>query len=262
MSTPIDYELDDLFQALAASVRRDVLAQLRQGPAATNDLLSPHTMTPHNLMAHLRRLETGGLVESSKQGRERFYALRPGSFAPALRWMRQQEELWPEEQEGEPSDLPRWAEDSTALTVTRVLRAPRPAVWRCLTEPDLLRQWFAPRPAEVTGVEIEPRAGGRFYTVIRYMGQSMPGDGLVLEIVEQQRLTWTNMLLTGWRPAAGVDLPFTATIEIADHVEGTIYRAAARHPDTATAERHEALGFSQGWGLAAEQLGRLAATLT
>ncbi len=144
------------------------------------------------------------------------------------------------------------------LTLSRVFKAPRATVWRCWTEPELLKKWFVPPPAELPEVEIDPRAGGRFFTVIRYQGQDMPGDGVILEAVPNERLAFTNLLMAGWKPATNVDLPFTATITLHDHPEGTEYRVVARHPDEETAQRHEAMGFSQGWGTAADQLGRLA----
>lgn len=144
------------------------------------------------------------------------------------------------------------------LTLSRVFKAPRATVWRCWTEPELLKKWFVPPPAELPQVEIDPRAGGRFFTVIRYQGQDMPGDGVILEAVPNERLAFTNLLMAGWKPAKDVDLPFTATITLQDHPEGTEYRVVARHPDEETARRHEEMGFSSGWGTAADQLGRLA----
>ena len=32
------------------------------------------------------------------------------------------------------------------LTLERTLAAPRAAVWRCWTDPELLKQWFCPKP--------------------------------------------------------------------------------------------------------------------
>ena len=32
------------------------------------------------------------------------------------------------------------------LVLTRVIDVPRPQVWRALTEPTLIKQWFCPRP--------------------------------------------------------------------------------------------------------------------
>ncbi len=147
------------------------------------------------------------------------------------------------------------------LSFTRVFKAPRATVWRCWTDAEHLKKWFVPPPAELPEVIIEPRTGGRFYTVIRYQGQDMPGDGVILEAIPNERLVFTNLLTPGWKPATNVDLPFTATIEFFDHPEGTEYRVTARHPNEETAQRHEAMGFTGGWGTAADQLGRLAESL-
>ncbi|WP_210527399.1 SRPBCC family protein [Rubellimicrobium arenae] len=147
------------------------------------------------------------------------------------------------------------------LTLTRIFKAPRAKVWECWTQAEHLKKWFTPPPAETVEAIIDPRPGGRFFTVIRYMGQDMPGDGVILEAVPGERLAFTNLLMEGWRPATDVDLPFTATITLRDHPDGTEYHVVARHPNEEIARRHEEMGFSQGWGTAADQLGRLAETL-
>ena len=36
------------------------------------------------------------------------------------------------------------------LTLDRVLDAPVAALWRCWSEPDLLKQWFCPKPSYVS----------------------------------------------------------------------------------------------------------------
>ena len=32
------------------------------------------------------------------------------------------------------------------LEIERIIQAPRKTVWRCWTEPELLRQWYCPAP--------------------------------------------------------------------------------------------------------------------
>ena len=53
------------------------------------------------------------------------------------------------------------------LVIERVLRAPRAAVWRCWTEPELFVQWWCPKPwvTELRALELRP--GGAFHTTMR-----------------------------------------------------------------------------------------------
>jgi uncharacterized protein YndB with AHSA1/START domain len=92
-------------------------------------------------------------------------------------------------------------------------------------------------------------------------GQQFPGTSCYLEVIENERLTWTNALLPGFRPVAGVaqpeasvDFKFSASIMLEDHGTGTRYTAIARHADEAGRDQHAAMGFEQGWGIALDQL--------
>lgn len=45
------------------------------------------------------------------------------------------------------------------LVLDLTLNAPREKVWRCWTEPELMKQWFAPAPWTTPRVEIDLRPG-------------------------------------------------------------------------------------------------------
>ncbi|HVG47183.1 MAG TPA: metalloregulator ArsR/SmtB family transcription factor [Rubellimicrobium sp.] len=91
---PKNQELDALFQSLADPTRRAILARLAHGPASVTDLAAPFDMALPSFLQHLRKLEDGGLIESTKQGRVRTCALRTGALAPAKAWMEEQRLLW------------------------------------------------------------------------------------------------------------------------------------------------------------------------
>jgi len=149
----------------------------------------------------------------------------------------------------------------TDLVIQRVLAAPRAAVWRAWTEPDLLRQWWCPRPwtTEVRAFELRP--GGAFHTFMQGPeGGTSDNPGCFVEIVPQQRLVFTSMLRGGWRPQTPW-LGFTAVISLADEGQGCRYTAQVMHADKAVRDQHEQMGFFDGWNMAIDQLQALAAGL-
>lgn len=151
--------------------------------------------------------------------------------------------------------------ESADLAISRLVRAPRAALWRAWTEPELLKQWWCPRPwtTEVRAFELRP--GGALHTYMQGPdGGTSDNPGCFLEIVAFERIAFTSLLLGGWRPATPW-LAFTAIITMADEGEGTRYVATVMHPDQATRDRHEELGFFDGWNTCITQLESFAATL-
>ena len=71
------------------------------------------------------------------------------------------------------------------------------------------------------------------------------------------RITFTSMLLGGWRPATPW-MPFTAIVTLADEGDGTRYVAKVMHADQASRDRHEEMGFFDGWNTCIDQLEALA----
>ncbi len=135
-------------------------------------------------------------------------------------------------------------------------------VWRAWTEPELITQWFTPKPYETPQCEIELRPGGIFRTVMRSPeGEEFDGSGCFLDIVPNERLVWTSALGPGFRPQPG-PMPFTAILELQPTASGgTRYRAIAMHQDPAGTQQHAEMGFVDGWGAALDQLVELVKTL-
>lgn len=147
-----------------------------------------------------------------------------------------------------------------SLTLERTLAVPRAAVWRCWTEPALLVQWFCPKPWGVSEAVMELQAGGRFFTHMEGPnGEQVPNEGVFLEVVPGRKLVFTDAFQAGWVPGK----PFmVGEITLADTPEGhTHYVARALHWSAEDKAQHEAMGFHEGWGAAADQLVALAQTL-
>jgi uncharacterized protein YndB with AHSA1/START domain len=151
---------------------------------------------------------------------------------------------------------PYTADPALDLVLERDVDVPPELVWKAWTTPELLKQWFTPRPYETPECEIDLRPGGAFRTVMRSPeGEEFDNVGCYLEIVPDQKLSWTSALAPGYRPGGDDELPMTAIIELQPNGSGgTRYRAIAIHRDEDGRKRHEDMGYEEGWGAALEQL--------
>ena len=139
------------------------------------------------------------------------------------------------------------------LVLERIVDVPPALVWAAWTRPEHVVKWFTPAPWTTVKCEIDLRPGGRFFTIMRSPeGVEHPNEGCYLEVVEGERLVWTDALSPGYRPA---EKPFfTGAILIEPHGTGTKYTAIAMHSTEAGRNSHEEMGFHSGWGKALDQL--------
>ncbi len=147
------------------------------------------------------------------------------------------------------------------LVFERIVEVPREPIWTAWTTPAQLKQWFTPAPWKTVDCEIDLRPGGLFRTVMRSPeGQELLNVGCYLEIVETEKLVWTNALAPGYRPCKApeatscVSFFFTAVLALEPHRNGTRYTALVLHGDEEACKQHEAMGFHEGWGKALDQL--------
>lgn len=152
-------------------------------------------------------------------------------------------------------------EDFT-LEIERVIGAPRDAVWRCWTQPDLLKKWYCPAPWKVTHAEINLHVGGRMNCTMEGPndGERHEVIGMLLEVVPQERLTFTDGYSEGFIPRAN---PFmTGYVRLSDHGKGqTKLVWGARHTSAEDKQKHLDMGFEKGWSAAAGQLDELAKSI-
>jgi uncharacterized protein YndB with AHSA1/START domain len=142
------------------------------------------------------------------------------------------------------------------LTMERVIRAPRAAVWRAWTDPSRFEKWWVPAPTLCRVDRLDVRPGGALVTRRSDDGVAFVPhlDASFLVVDELERIVFTNAIDSAWRPASPAPVAITAEIILTDHPDGTDYRIVVRHGDPAARARHEELGFADGWGSVTGQL--------
>jgi len=139
------------------------------------------------------------------------------------------------------------------LVISRIIDAPRERVFKAWTDPELLKQWFAPLPYTTPVAELDVRPGGANLIVMRDpAGNEFPNRGVYLEVVKNERFVFTNAYTKAWEPS---EKPFmTVIVTFEDEGGKTKYTARVLHWTVADREAHEKMGFHQGWGQCADQL--------
>ena len=147
------------------------------------------------------------------------------------------------------------------LTLTKILDAPRDKIWRCWTEPSLLKQWFAPKPWTTSHAEMDVRPGGASLVVMRGPdGKEFPNPGVYLEVVAGEKLVFTNAYTKAWEPSLKPFMTVVLTFEDAGAGK-TKYTARALHWTVEDRQQHEKMGFHTGWAQCADQLAEVAKDL-
>ena len=159
---------------------------------------------------------------------------------------------------------------NTDLVLERTLDAPVELVWEAYTNPEHIKQWFAPKPYQITDAELDLRPGGIFRFRMEGPDNFVEDSaGCVLEATPRAKFTWTSALGPGFRPndltgKEGCEaFPFTAVVTFADAGNGkTAYKVVALHRNEADRATHENMGFQEGWGTVAKQLEEYAQSLS
>ena len=140
------------------------------------------------------------------------------------------------------------------LTITRIIDAPPAKLFRCWTEPELMKEWFTPRPWTTPVIETDARSGGSSYILMRGPnGEEFPNRGMYLEVVPNEKIVFTDAFTSAWQPSEKAFMVGIVTFE--DMGGGkTRYTALARHWNSDDMKTHQEMGFEAGWDAAADQL--------
>jgi len=142
-------------------------------------------------------------------------------------------------------------------TITRTLNAPREVVWRAVSEPRHLVQWWGPHGYTNAVTVYDFRVGGRWQirTVIPN-GPTVVFQGEFHEIAAPEKIVRTFGMEGMWAGRYALE---TLTLE-ADR-QRTIYRATSRFASRADFEGMIASGMEKGMNEGFERLDELLARL-
>jgi len=138
------------------------------------------------------------------------------------------------------------------LVITRVFDAPRALVFKAWTDPKHLAQWWGPKGFTNPVCEVDARVGGAWRIVMRSPdGVEYPGGGVYREIVEPERLVFTNIATdTEGNPL----LDGLTTVTFAEHGGKTKLTLQTRAVGLVSFAAQMLEGMEAGWTQSLERL--------
>jgi DNA-binding transcriptional ArsR family regulator len=86
--------VDDVFGVIAHPVRRRLLEHLAAGEQRVSDLAEPLPVSRSAVSQHLRVMLDLDLVAARRDGRERYYRLRPEPLGEIESWLERIDRFW------------------------------------------------------------------------------------------------------------------------------------------------------------------------
>jgi DNA-binding transcriptional ArsR family regulator len=84
----------DVFAAISAPARREILALLADGDMPVQELAASFSMSLPGVSQHLAVLREAGLVSVRKEGRQRIYRLNAKPLKEVSQWVEDYEKFW------------------------------------------------------------------------------------------------------------------------------------------------------------------------
>ena len=143
----------------------------------------------------------------------------------------------------------------TVIVLTRVFDAPRHLVWKCITTPELMMQWYGPRGHQMVVSEIDLRVGGAWRSVSRTPdGRDVGFRGVYKEVTPPSRLVSTESF-------DGYPGDSLVTITLDEDGGKTTFNLLARYPSKEVRDLVIASGMEHGAAESYDRLNELVVTL-
>jgi uncharacterized protein YndB with AHSA1/START domain len=131
-------------------------------------------------------------------------------------------------------------ETTESLRITRVIGAPRDAVWDAITQPEQMKQWMCPAPNGVEVCSADVRVGGTYEIQMAVDGKRHKAVGTYREIEKPSRLVYTWDWRDSEMDAMGDTLVTIELNEVDGGTELVLVHEGLPAPDAKD-------GHEQGW---------------
>jgi uncharacterized protein YndB with AHSA1/START domain/DNA-binding transcriptional ArsR family regulator len=268
--------MEVILTALADPARWRLVQLLAERPRPVGILAELAGARQPQTTKHLQTLERAGLVVSQRNGQRRIYALQPGplrDLAAVLTDLADNGEQTGGAREtfdrmGLSLEAERlaatsagWA-DGRSFRFHRALPGGPELVWRCLTEPALLAQWWTPDDLRVSELVFEARPGGRIVQEYRDVEDTDDSDvvvgraeGVVEAVRRGEHLAYRNSPLL---PDGAIAFTAHVAYDLQATDAGTDLDVVFRIADSTSASADFIAGIEVGFG---QTLDKLAAVI-
>lgn len=129
----------------------------------------------------------------------------------------------------------------TEILIKRTFQAPRALVWKAMTTPEHVRQWYGPRSTEITDCAMDVRVGGKWRLVMRSPDGSLVAfSGVYKEIQAPSRIVQT------WRFEPIPDAESVETMTLEERDGRTFLTTLVKHKSKENRDGHLHSGMEPG----------------
>lgn len=148
-----------------------------------------------------------------------------------------------------------------SIDFERTYPAPVKVVWRAVTEPELVREWWGPEKTSVPECEIDLRVGGSIHIVTeagpgmgKYAGTRWPMSGTFTVVEPRERLAYDARSWTEGEEASTTIVRANELTLTAAEAETTIVGLHISITDIGPGAKMAAFGMKYGWKQYLEKL--------
>lgn len=263
--------------ALSDAARWRIVLLIAERPRSVGIVAELTGLRQPQASKHLQTLERAGVAISRRSGQRRIYALEPEALRSLGVEIQRVAELASPgrllfdqdsaavDAETLAADRPRWA-DGRKYVFRRSVPATSPIVWRYLTEPALLSQWWAPNDLRLAQVEWGSLPGTplmQSYVDVDYQGgnDGVVGEatGVVKSVDPGRKLSF---VLSPKLPDGSLGFSGHYEWQIAATESGTDLEVSLQIDDTSVPSAEFIAGIELGWNQSLDRLVLLLAGVT